>query len=176
MTDASINQTNLGNIESVGWFHFRYNYLQTESFTWEAFAQTLFSRQMRLYPRYTFGGGPRFRVFQSDSLKLYLGASLMFEHENLQNPSGSYSSERSTFYFSWVWINKNDFTVDWMFLYQPRLLQFDDYRLQTELRAESKINKLLRMRFQLSLLYDSDPPASVPKVFVNSRTSLMVNF
>jgi hypothetical protein len=100
----------------------------------------------------------------------------MFEHENLQNPGASYSSERLTFYFSWVWINKTDFTVDWMFLYQPRLFDFSDNRIQTELRTEAKINKQFRMRFQLSLLYDADPPATVPRVFVNSRTGLMFNF
>lgn len=176
MTDAAINQSNLGNIESIGWFHFRYNYLLKENFSWEGFAQTLFSQQMRLYPRYTLGAGPRYKVFQSDSLKLYVGSSLMFEHENLQNPGASYSSERLTFYFSWVWINKTDFTVDWMFLYQPRLFDFSDNRIQTELRTEAKINKQFRMRFQLSLLYDADPPATVPRVFVNSRTGLMFNF
>jgi len=176
MTDAAINQSNLGNIESTGWFHFRYNYLAKENFSWEGFAQTLFSQQMRLYPRYTIGAGARYKVFQTDSLKLYVGSSLMFEHENLQNPRSSYSSERLTFYFSWVWINKTDFTVDWMFLYQPRLFNFSDNRLQTEIRSEARINRQFRMRIQLSLLYDSDPPANVPRLFMNSRTGLMINF
>jgi len=63
-----------------------------------------------------------------------------------------------------------------MFLYQPRLFNFSDNRLQTEIRSEARINRQFRMRIQLSLLYDSDPPANVPRLFMNSRTGLMINF
>ncbi|MCB0820976.1 MAG: DUF481 domain-containing protein, partial [Bacteroidetes bacterium] len=108
ISDAAFNQTNNTNLESSGFQHVRYNYVLGPRWVWEGFGQVYFSRQMRLYPRYTFGSGPRFKVYKGDSMQVYLGGSLMFEHEALQNPRESYSSERLSFYLSWV-LSKHKF-------------------------------------------------------------------
>lgn len=176
ISDASFNQTNNTNLESAGFEHVRHNYILGPRWTWESYAQVYFSRQMRLYPRYTFGSGPRLRVFNHDSLKVFLGASLMFEHESLQNPREVYSSDRSSFYVSWVYSWANHIRFDWMLLYQPRPSHWSDKRIQSELRLDVDLNKRFRIRLSGSLLYDTNPAAGVPKVFLNSRTGLLVDF
>jgi putative salt-induced outer membrane protein YdiY len=176
ISDASFNQSNATNIESAGFQHVRYNYVLGPRWVWEGFGQVYFSRQMRLYPRYTFGSGPRYKVYKGDSMQVYLGASLMFEHEALQNPRQQYSSDRLSAYFSWVLSKHAYLKFDWMFLYQPRLAEFSDYRIQTELRCDVDLYKRIRLRLSGSILYDTHPPEGVPQTFIHSRTSVLVDF
>lgn len=176
ITDASFNQTNNTNLESSGFQHVRYNYILNPRWAMEGFGQLFFSRQMRLYPRYTFGAGPRYKAFKGDSMQVYLGASLMFEHESLQNPREQYSTDRLSFYLSWVLSKHKFIKFDWMFLYQPRLSDFSDRRIQTEARVDIDVLKRFRLRFAASILYDTNPPSGIPRTFINSRTAFMVDF
>jgi hypothetical protein len=176
ISDAAFNQTNNTNLESAGFQHLRYNYVLGPRWVWEGFAQVYFSRQMRLYPRYTFGSGPRYKVYKGDSMQVYLGGSLMFEHEALQNPLEAYSSDRLSFYLSWVLSKHKYIRFDWMLLYQPRLANFSDRRVQTELRADIDVIKRFKLRLAASILFDSDQASGVPSTFINSRTSFLVDF
>lgn len=176
ISDGSFNQTNSTNLESSGFQHVRHNYVINPRWTWENFAQVFFSRQMRLYPRYTLGSGARYKAFKGDSMQVYLGGSWMFEHESLQNPREQYSSDRMSFYLSWVLSKHKFIKFDWMFLYQPRLVEFADYRIQTELRTDIDVYKRFKLRLSASILYDKNPPQGVPQTFINSRTSVLVDF
>lgn len=176
ISDASFNQTNNTNLESSGFQHIRHNYVLNPRWSMENFGQVFFSRQMRLYPRYTFGSGARYKVYKGDSMQVYLGGSFMFEHESLQNPREQYSTDRMSFYLSWVLSKHKFIKFDWMFLYQPRMAEFSDHRIQTELRTDIDINKRFKLRFSASILYDTNPPAGVPQTFINSRTAVLVDF
>jgi putative salt-induced outer membrane protein YdiY len=176
ISDASFNQTNQTNLESSGFQHIRHNYVLNPRWSLENFGQVFFSRQMRLYPRYTFGSGARYKVYKGDSMQVYLGGSFMFEHESLQNPRQQYSTDRMSFYLSWVLSQHKFIKFDWMFLYQPRLVEFSDYRVQTELRTDIGINKRFKLRLSASILYDTNPPIGVPQTFISSRTAILVDF
>jgi len=175
VTDASFAESNSNNIESTGYEHLRYNYMVNERFAWEAFGQVFFSRQMRLYPRYTMGAGPRYQLLRNDSMRINIGGSLMFEHESLQNPDEQYSSERLTVYLSWVLLRYYNLSFDWMWMVQPRLRDFNDFRVQSELRMDIRINARSRVRLTGSLLRDTRQPVGVPERFLNTRIGIIVD-
>lgn len=174
--DAQFSETNGQNIQSQGFLHFRFNEIRSVRFAWEAFGQVFYSRQMRLYPRFTFGAGPRYRLLNNDSMRIYVGGSFSFEHERFPDPITQYSSERLNFYTSVVITRFKNLSLDWMFLFQPRLFDFSDRRYQTELRLDVKINQRFSLRISGNLLYDTNPPGGVPKLFSGTRSGLLFDF
>jgi hypothetical protein len=107
---------------------------------------------------------------------VYAGASLLFEHEQLQEPYAIMSNERLTGYFSCI-INKiPNVTVDFMMMFQPRLFDFNDVRFQSELRLDFPVSSQLKFRFATSIYNDSKPPIGVPNNFTQARNSIIYNF
>lgn len=176
IADAQFIETNGQNIQSQGYFHFRYNRTYTSWLFGEHYGQLFFSRQMRIDPRITCGSGARFRILKNDSLKIFGGASVSFEHEFYPSSSGVYSSERLNFYTTLVVSRFHNISFDWMVLYQPRLFDWRDHRWQTELRLDVKISERFSLRMNASLLLDTRPAADVPTIFVNSRAGLLFRF
>lgn len=176
LNDLSIIQSSEGDFENRGYQHVRYNYKKTERLTYEAFTQAQFSKQMRLYPRFILGGGPRYEIYKADSVKIYSGASLFFEHEELRNPIQVNSNERMNIYFSMIYTQIPNVVVDLLVMYQPRLINMSDRRIQTELRLDFPVGKYLQVRFAASVFNDSRPPDTVPKTFSNMRSGVLFNF
>src|SRR6478735_6943482 len=76
INDFSYIQSSEGDFENRGYQHVRYNYEKTDRWTYEAYAQIQFNQQMRLYPRYIAGVGPRYKLHAEDSIKIFVGGSL----------------------------------------------------------------------------------------------------
>lgn len=176
LNDLSIIQSSEGDFENRGYQHVRYNYKKTDRLTYEAFTQVQFSKQMRLYPRFILGGGPRYKVFKADSIKIYTGASLFFEHEEMRDPIQVNSNERLNMYFSYVFTKVPGVVIDMLIMYQPRLIQLSDRRIQTELRLDFSVSKLLQVRFAANIFNDNRPPLGVPQTFSNMRSGVLFNF
>lgn len=176
LTDLSFIQSSAGDFENAGFQHIRYNYAKTDKLTYEAYTQIQFSKQMHLYPRYVIGAGPRYKIIKTDSVRVYAGASLLFEHEQLQEPYAVMLNERLTGYFSCI-INKiPNVTVDLLLMFQPRLFDFNDARFQGELRLDFPVSNQLKFRFATSIYNDSKPPVGVPNNFTQARNSVIYNF
>jgi hypothetical protein len=176
LTDLSFIQSSAGDFENAGFQHVRYNYAKTNKLTFEAYSQVQFSKQMHLYPRYAIGAGPRYKIFKNDSVRVYAGASLLLEHEQLQEPYAIMSNERLTGYFSCI-INKiPNVSVDFMMMFQPRLFDLNDMRFQGEMRLDFPVSNQLKFRFATSIYNDSKPPAGVPNNFTQARNSIIYNF
>lgn len=176
MNDLSIIQSSEGDFENRGYQHVRYNYHKTERLTYETFTQVQFSKQMRLYPRFLIGAGPRYKIYKADSIKIYTGASLFFEHEEMRDPIQVNSNERLNVYFSFIFTKIPGVIVDMLIMYQPRLIQVSDRRIQTELRLDFPVSKYLQVRFAANVYNDSRPPLGVPKTFSNMRSGILFNF
>lgn len=176
INDFSFIQSADEDFENRGYQHIRYNYQKTDRLTYEAYAQIQFNQQMHLYPRYIVGGGPRFKIHAEDSIKVYCGTSIFFEHEQLRNPTESNTNERLNFYLALNFFKIPGVTVDFLAMYQPRLVKPSDRRIQTELRLDFPISKMLQFRLAVSMFNDSKPPEGVPQTFTNVRNGILFNF
>jgi putative salt-induced outer membrane protein YdiY len=176
INDFSFIQSSEGDFENRGYQHIRYNFQKTERLTYEAYAQVQFNQQMRLYPRYILGAGPRYQLVGEDSIKVYVGGSLFAEHEQLRNPTEVNSNERLNFYLSLTFFKIPGVVIDFMAMYQPRLIHPSDRRIQTEIRLDFPISKRLQFRVTANVFNDSRPPTDVPKTFTNVRNGLLFNF
>ena len=174
--DLSLIQSSEGDFENAGYEHIRYNYAKTDRLIYEAYTQIQFSKQLRLYPRYVIGAGPRYKIYKADSVKIFAGGSLLFEYEQLRNPSEVERGERLTGYFSCIFTKIPNVTVDIMLMYQPRLVDFSDARFQSEIRLDFPITKQMLFRFSGSVFIDSRPPAGVPTNYTSVRNSVLYNF
>lgn len=176
INDFSFIQSSVADFENRGYVHLRYNYQKTEKLTYETFGQVQFSQQMRLYPRCLLGVGPRYKIYLEDSIRVYAGAALMYEYEKLYSPTEVNSNERMNFYVSVNFFKIPSVVIDLLVMYQPRLVDIHDRRIQTELRFDFPISKYLQFRFASSLYNDSRPPASVPQTFTNVRNGILFSF
>jgi putative salt-induced outer membrane protein YdiY len=176
INDFSFIQSSEGDFENRGYQHIRYNYQKTDRLTYEGYVQVQYNQQMRLYPRYIIGAGPRYKVLSEDSIRVFVGGSLFAEHEELRNPTQVNSNERLNFYLSLNFFKIPGVAIDFLAMYQPRLIHPSDRRIQTELRLDFPISKLLQFRFSASMFNDSRPPEGVPKIFTNVRNGILFNF
>ena len=176
INDFSYIQSSEGDFENRGYQHIRYNYEKTEKLTYEGYVQVQFNQQMRLYPRYVAGAGPRFKIYKEDSIKVFAGGSLFFEHEELRNPTETNSNERLNFYLSVSFFKIPAVAIDLLVMYQPRIIDISDRRIQTELRLDFPISKIMQFRVSASVFNDSKPPVGVPKTFTNVRNGILFTF
>jgi putative salt-induced outer membrane protein YdiY len=176
INDFSFIQSSAGDFENRGYQHVRYNYQKTERLTYEAYAQVQFNQQMRLYPRYIAGVGPRYKLVGEDSIKVFIGGSLFAEHEELRNPTEVNSNERLNFYLSVTFFKIPGVAIDFLAMYQPRLIHPSDRRIQTEVRLDFPISSHLQFRVSANIFNDSRPPAGVVQTFTNVRNGLLFNF
>lgn len=174
--DLSLIQSSEGDFENAGFEHIRYNYAKTDRLIYEAYTQIQFSKQLRLYPRYVIGAGPRYKIYKADSVKIFAGGSILFEFEQLRNPSEVEKGERLTGYFSCIFTKIPNVTVDIMLMYQPRLIDIGDARFQSEIRLDFPFTRQLLFRFSGSVFVDSRPPAGVPSNYTTVRNSILYNF
>lgn len=176
ISDLSLIQSSQGDFENAGYQHVRYNHQKSERLSYEAYAQLQFSKQMRLYPRYVLGGGPRYKIVEGDSVKIFSGVSLLVEHERMLNPIGVNSNERLSAYLSLLFYQIPGVTIDLLVMYQPRLIRFSDRRIQTELRFDFPVSAHLQCRFAATVFNDTKPPEGVPSTFTNMRSGIIYNF
>lgn len=176
LADISLIQSNKGDFENAGYQHIRYQYALSSKLAIEAFTQVQFNKQMRLYPRWILGGGPRYTLVEKDSVQLYLGGSLFAEHEALRDPESTNSSERLNCYLSVVFHQIPNVVIDLFLMYQPRLLKPADRRLQSEIRFDFPVSKHLQCRFAATVFNDTKPPAGVPQTFSSMRSSIIYSF
>ena len=66
--------------------------------------------------------------------------------------------------------------IDMLIMYQPRIIDLSDRRIQTELRLDFPVSKHFQVRFAGSIFNDSRPPDLVPKTFSNMRSGVLVAF
>lgn len=73
-------------VASTGYSHFRVNFMRKNRLSYELFTQLQADKARGLDLRTLAGGGVRYRLLKEESSGIYLGAGLMHEHEEWQNP------------------------------------------------------------------------------------------
>ncbi len=166
--------------------HLRYNRKISNLITWEAFTQTQHDEIQEIDQRILAGTGPRFRVVENDSVRLFLGALYMFEYEQsdefftLQEmefeKDATHRHHRLSAYVSFGWDVAGKFTVNHVTYFQPRPDMLKDFRITTETTLNFQLTSVLQFKTYFQMVYDARPPNTVPRNMYMISNGLSVNF
>ena len=155
--------------------HARYGRALAPRLTLEAFAQVERNRQQRLVSRVLLGAGPRYHLVDHDSLSLALGATPMFEHEELDaelaEPAGGVL--RVSTYATAQWTLSETTSLQTTTYVQPRADAPGDARVLNQTALSVGITRAVRLRVQAQLRYDSRPPATVERTDFSIENGLV---
>lgn len=162
--------------------HLRYNYQFNDRLTWEAFTQVQFNQIQLIRLRWLTGTGPRFRLIQNDSSRLYAGAIYMYEYEEefkaTDEPKPTEldiinRDSRLSTYISGAYGWRNILTLEHITYYQPNLSDFADYRISSETTFSVAISEKVTFNTYFQLIYDTRPPdPAVPPTMYSLSTGL----
>ena len=145
--------------------HLRYDYRLSRVVWWETFVQAQSDALQALQIRNLAGTGPRFGIYQDRWLGLFVGASLMLEHdaydEAVQSSLAVPVYGRLTGYFAATATLSDGIQVVTTTYAQPRLGLVRDVRIESESGFVFKVSKSLSTSVTLTGHYDSNPPPGV---------------
>ncbi len=158
-----------------GMIHFRYTYrlnflphhTYKSPWKWEVYSQIQYNQLLRQKERSLFGTGPRLKIAENKSIRLFVGTSVYFEHEVLLD--GIINNDfRSSTYLSWFMNFNNKLSSSGVSYYQPRVDLLSDSRFMGQYSLSYKLRKNLSVRWEASIYYDSDPALTVNKSAFNT--------
>lgn len=161
--------------------HLRYNYLLLPWLVGEAFTQVQRDGFKLLQLRSLAGAGIRLRYVDTETFKLFQGATLMYEHENLdarevtRHPATTSVLRWSNYANVRIRLSKNTSFINTVYV-QPRLDAFNDIRVLDEAALAVALTEHLTITTMFSLDYDSRPPDAVESLDITLRNGLTVTF
>ena len=180
--DVSGDYSKLAGVVSVAkWFaHLRHNFQLNRDLWWEEYAQLESDRFRRVQLRELVGVGPRVRMARGDVFELFLGASYMVEHTELDSsdphPEGQGTVERWSSYLAITLKPQDRIMISSVNYVQPRIDQFSDYKLLSVSGADFKITTHLHSRLDVTARYESMAPSDVRHADLELKSSLEVVF
>lgn len=176
LNEFNFIRANTQNLDYNTYQHARYKRTISTWLSGEAFAQTQFNQQIGLKFRGLLGAGPRMRLMYSDSMKVFVGPMWMYEYEETTEAAARNVHNRLSLYVSFLYFKEKNFNFDIVAYYQPDLVEFSNYRLMSEIKAQWLITRKLGFRFSLSQNYNSVPPPGIPNNLLNIKNSFVYNF
>jgi hypothetical protein len=158
-----------------GMLHFRYtyrlNFLPHHSYKspwkWEVYTQIQYNQLIRQRMRYLFGMGPRLKILESNKVRLFVGTSVYYEHEDLLD--GILNQDfRSSTYLSWFMNFDGKWSFSGVSYYQPRVDLWSDSRFLGQYSFSYRLRKNLSLRWDATVYWDSDPALTVNKSAYNT--------
>lgn len=167
LTDISTVQVNeIDRFVNSGFQHIRYNYKLRDRFVWEAFAQGQYNGPLDIDYRLLAGSGPRFKVFGTDTFRLYVAALYMYEIEANPGELNTENNHRMSSYISFTFTPNDNVSIVSTTYYQPNLADFKDTRISTTLDIKSYLTEKLYLKVNYNMLVDSRPvPGIVNTIF-----------
>ena len=159
----------------------RYRYDLAQRLAREAFLQHELNEFRRINLRALVGAGPRTTLVRGEIFTAALGLALMVEREHLRQDGEVDAGRRSTelrlssYAVAQVEVLKNLSLAQTVYA-QPRLDRFSDLRLLNQTALTAKANPNVGLTLSLNLFWDRAPPASVPPLETQLRTTLAVTF
>ncbi len=161
--------------------HARYRYRINSWLSAEGFVQHELDAFRRLRARALVGAGPRFTLWSEEKASLVLGVAMMGEYEQLRRDDASDSGQElvdarlSSYVLGRVKLVDRISLVETLYA-QPLAKRFSDFRLLNETLLVVEPYKRLTFSTGFTVVYDSAPPATVPPLDTQLRTSLGVKF
>ncbi|RYZ43244.1 MAG: DUF481 domain-containing protein [Myxococcaceae bacterium] len=159
--------------------HVRYRRRFTDRVSGEAFVQHEYNEFRRLQLRALLGAGPRFVLFNEEATGLTFGIALMVEHERLRKDGEADAGDRytdprmSSYLLGRVKLMENIQLVETVY-FQPRVTRPSDLRVLNETLFAVTPNPRVTVGIGFNLTYDSAPPATVPAMDTQLRTTVGV--
>ncbi|MGB1102163.1 MAG: DUF481 domain-containing protein [Crocinitomicaceae bacterium] len=160
-----------------GFEHLRYNYTFKDSgkVVFEAFQQGQFNKVQRISARLLLGTGLRFMIIDHTKYQLNFGTGIMGKYEELTDVDFT-SDVLSTNYISFDGQFTDNFGLNTITYFQPKLTDFGTYRLSNETSLRFRFNKFLTFKVIYSLAHDSREIEGVRKTNYFIKNTLSFNF
>ena len=177
LTDHSFISTKDVSIVNLGFEHVRYNYSFKDSanIMLEVFEQAQFNKIQKINLRFLLGTGLRFHILDQKNYQLNFGTGLMAEYEELID-YGISRDVLSNNYFSFDGQFTEHIGMNNITYFQPKLIDFGNYRLSNETQIRFMINKHLTYRIVYSLTHESRDIEGVRKTNYTFRNALSFTF
>ncbi len=180
LTDYSLVTSGL-NQEFInrGFEHLRYNYTFKDSgkVVFEAFQQGQFNKIQKISQRLLFGTGLRFKLIDQKNYQLNIGSSVMGEYEEMDmSPTLISQDVLLSNYISFDGQFNSTFGINFITYFQPKLIDFGNYRIATEAQLRFKINQFLSLKIIYKLNHDSRDLPDIRKTFYSLSNTLSFRF
>lgn len=157
--------------------HIRYNNRFHERWSWEVFVQGQYNKVSKIDFRGLAGVGPRFKVTRLENYKVYMGALIMYEHEEVDDGFTPIQRDfRFSSYISFSFYPKDGLSLISTSYYQPKVDQFSDHRFSNESTLSIALFKNLGFSASYVFIFDAFPAVGVPRSQYRFNTGLTYSF
>ncbi len=177
LTDHAFVKSSSESFTNKGYEHLRYNYTLKDSgrVIYEVFQQGQFNKIQKINLRLLAGTGFRFKIIDQKNYQFSFGTSIMGEHEELID-NGTSQDILSSNYLSFDGQFSESVGLNSITYFQPKMIDFGNYRLANETQLRFKINKYLSFKVIYSLSHDSRDIQDVRKTNYTLKNTLSFNF
>jgi putative salt-induced outer membrane protein YdiY len=160
-----------------GYEHLRYNYRLKDSsrITYEAFQQGQFNKIQKINLRLLLGTGFRLSMIDEKNYQFIFGTGFMAEYEELID-IGVSRDILSTSYLSFDGQFSETVGLNTISYFQPKMIDFGNYRFSNETTVRFKINKYLVFRVVYGITHDSRSLVDVRKTNYWLKNTLSFRF
>lgn len=177
ISDVAFKKVDNEAIVDQGTYHLRYNYKWNEWLTFEAFGQSYNNSISKIDLRQLVGGGARFELVEKETYKIILGAIFMYEHEKEDNEIPIYHDDyRMSPYFTFTIFPNDNLTFKSTTFFQPRIDQFNDYRINSYNSLVIKLVEKLALSITYILSYDTYPAQTIPNTQYELLNGIVYSF
>lgn len=164
------------NFVNEGFQHLRYNSKINDWLTFELFGQVQYNERANIAIRALVGTGFRYRIFQKEKDKAYLGTSYMYEFEEESEADIKHKNHRLNTYFALSWNPQSNIKIASTSYYQPLFANLDDFRLSSQTAVIFSFSKHLDFKTTFSIIYDSRAAVGAPTTTYRFLNSLRYRF
>lgn len=164
-----------------GLLHLRYTHELSRLFALEAFGQTDYDKARLLDARALVGGGVRVALVEGERTGLAVGASYMFEHEELDLPPDAdhpdeTDVDRLSSYVGLRWTINDNAAFSATGYAQPQIDDFEDIRVIASGGLETRVVDHVSLRLGYRLRYDSRPPDTIESTDTKLSAGLTIAY
>lgn len=176
-----LNEMTMMRVDTVsylddGFVHLRYNHRFSRRWLiFEAFTQWQYDKALNVDSRFLLGAGPRWAIFDSDSVDLFLGTLTMYEREHRTGEKETEKHRLASYISANVKIGKKK-TLSSIVYYQPRYTDFSDYRVSGEASLKLGIGKMFFYQVSYQVKFDENPPGGVQKFNSSLKNRIGIEF
>jgi hypothetical protein len=176
--NADWTTVNNNDVVNAVFTHLRYNRKLTEVLRWEVFTQFQYNKLLNMDRRWLTGTGPRFKLVNHLQVHAYLGSLYMFEYEAVsgEQPVINHHHRSSSYLSVTVNLPQSHAEVISTAYFQPRFVNFNDYRVTWQTAVTFQITKKLRWISSFNYLYDAFPPSGIAPRAISFDQGIRVDF
>jgi len=173
ISDLSYTGSQTKTYANSGMSHLRYSRrLNNGPWKWEAYGQVQYNELLNQKLRALGGTGLRWKFIDTNNVRFFVGSSLFYEYEELQEEHILNEAVRWSNYLSWMINLKSGFYFTAVSYVQPNIEDFGDVRYAGQYSLGMAIAKHVDFRFETNIYYDSKPPVNVREFVFSSSAGL----